>query len=339
MKANPRPDVWTIDESEFYELESRREQMEFLLRYAILAPSGRNTQPWSFRIVEEGVEVSADYSRRLLIVDHDDHELMMSVGAAITNFRAAAAHFGFETSVLYERREAEGSPVALIAVRETCAPDCALASLFQAIPKRHTNRAPFDGEPVDPEALQEICDVIEAFPDTFRLILPRDRELIAEWIESAERAQMARPAYREELAGWIHPAGASDGLTGEDFGLPRALSGAGSWLMRNFDGGAWHGRRDRRLAESASVLLVVTAENDRVSLVKAGEALERLLLTIAAMGLQYSFLNPAVAVEELRDRLQSLAGAVYPPQLLLRLGSATVEAEATQRRAVEEVLR
>lgn len=333
------PRAWRIDESEFYELDSFGQQMEFLLRYAILAPSGRNTQPWSFRVTADGVEVFADFSRRLMIIDRDDRELLMSVGAAITNFRVAAAHFGFETNVFYDSRDVDRAPVAFVTVRETCAPDRALTALFPAIPQRHTNRAPFDGESIDPTALTRICDVIETYADTFRLIHNRDRHCIAEWIESGDREQMARPAFRQELADWIRPAGAPDGLTGATFGLPRALSGAASWLMRHIDAGAWHGRRDRQLAESASVLLVVTAEDDRVSLVKAGEALERLLLTVTAMGLQYSFLNPAVEVEELRTRLQALTGALHPPQLLLRLGTAVAAAEATPRRPLAEVLR
>lgn len=335
MSANP----WSIDESEFYELESYDQHMRFLLRYAILAPSGRNTQPWLFQISALGVEVFPDFSRRLLIVDRDDRELLMSLGTAITNFRVAAAHFGFETSVLYDRDSFERTRAALIAVRETCAPDRSLASLFSAIPLRHTNRAPFDGEPIDPDALQKICDVVEAYPDIFRLILPRDRSEIAAWVDAAERAQLARPAYRQELAGWIHPAGASDGLNGKVLGLPGPLSGAGSWLMRNFDTGAWQGERDKRLAETASGFLVVTAEDDRVALIQAGEALERLLLTIAATGFQYSFLNPAVEVDELRARLQTLAGSQHPPQLLLRLGSAPTPAAATPRRPLEQVLR
>src|SRR5205814_5546335 len=109
-------------EVDFYEIESQREQVKFLLEYAILAPSGHNTQPWFFRIAEDGVEVYADYSRRLPVADPGDRELMMSIGAAITNLRAAAAHFGFESSVLYQPVFDEALPVAMVSLRETCAP-------------------------------------------------------------------------------------------------------------------------------------------------------------------------------------------------------------------------
>lgn len=321
---------WIIDEADFYELESHREQMEFLLRYAILAPSGHNTQPWTFRITADGVEVFADYSRRLPVVDKDDRELLMSVGAAIANFRVAAAHFGFDTTVAYDRRPLETVPAATIRVHETCAANDALASLFPAIRKRHTNRELYDGQPIDPEALQVILDVVDANPGTLRLVLPRDVERVTEYVASADRTLMARPAYRAELA--------DSPLPPEALGVPSVLSGVTPWLVRTFDVGDLQARRDSERTRSASMLLVVTAGDDRVSLLKAGEVLEILLLTITATGLQYSFLNTAVEVEESRDRLRMLIGSTHPPQVLLRIGSSATAAHPTPRRAVESVI-
>ncbi|HET8797964.1 MAG TPA: nitroreductase, partial [Thermoanaerobaculia bacterium] len=94
---DPRVHPYLVDEAEFYEIEEPARQKEFLLRYAVLAPSGHNTQPWAFRAAGETVEVFADYSRRLPVADPHDRELMISIGAAIANLRIAAAHFGFDT--------------------------------------------------------------------------------------------------------------------------------------------------------------------------------------------------------------------------------------------------
>jgi hypothetical protein len=321
---------WIIDEADFYELETHQEQMAFLLRYAILAPSGHNTQPWSFRIAAGGVEVMADYSRRLPVVDKHDRELLMSVGAAIANFRVAAAHFGFDTTVTYEPRPLETLPVAMVQVCETCAPDESLAALFPAIRKRHTNRELFDGQSLDPEVLQAILNLVDANPATLRLLLPRDTERVVEALASAERTLMARPAYRAELADSPLPI--------EALGIPSVLSGVTPWLIRTFDVGDLQARRDSERIRSASMLVVLTAGDDRVSLLKAGEALEILLLTITAAGLQYSFLNAAVEVEESREHLRMLIGSTHPPQVLLRIGSAAIAPHPTPRRPVSAVL-
>jgi hypothetical protein len=291
---DPRVTPWQIDPSEFHELESRQEQMQFLLRFAVLAPSSRNTQPWMFRITDEGIDVFADYTRRLMTIDPDDRELLMSVGAAIANIRIAAAHFGFTTSVRYDARP-DHALVASITTCETCLPDPHLASLFSAIPKRHTNRALFDHKPIDAQARARLRAVLDAFPETFRAVLPDEKRQTAELIDYAGRLQM-------------------------------------TWFDRQFKA------RDRRLANSASALLVVCADDDRVSLLRAGEALEQLLLTITAAGLQYSFLNQAIEVTSLRARVQILAGSKLPAQLLLRIGSSLPVDEPTPRRTVEAVL-
>src|SRR5438045_7283586 len=91
--ANTRTKAWRVRDDDFYDLESRAAELEFLLQYAILAPSGHNTQPWSFKITSVGVEVYVDESRAMPILDPQERELLMSVGAAICNLRVAAAHF------------------------------------------------------------------------------------------------------------------------------------------------------------------------------------------------------------------------------------------------------
>lgn len=40
-----------------------------ILRCVIQAPSGHNTQPWKFRITEEGIAILPDFKRALSVVD------------------------------------------------------------------------------------------------------------------------------------------------------------------------------------------------------------------------------------------------------------------------------
>ena len=62
-------------------LSNTPEVSEFI-RYATLAASGHNTQPWRFRIVDSSIEVLPDFSRRTPVVDPDDHHLFASLGCA-----------------------------------------------------------------------------------------------------------------------------------------------------------------------------------------------------------------------------------------------------------------
>jgi hypothetical protein len=78
---------WHIPEAEFLRGGSRSEQFRYLLHYAFVAPSGHNTQPWLFRVTDDGVELFADRTRALPVVDPEDRELLMSCGAALCQLR------------------------------------------------------------------------------------------------------------------------------------------------------------------------------------------------------------------------------------------------------------
>jgi hypothetical protein len=335
----PRVAPWQLEESEFYELESYREQIEFLLRYAVLAPSSHNTQPWIFRIVEDGVQVFADYSRRLLVNDPDDRELLMSVGAAITNLRVAAAWFGFEPTVMYERRPEQSVPVAFVAMRETCGADEDLRKLFPAIRRRHTNRNPFTAEPLSADAVSAVCDIVDQNPGTLCLLRSQDSNRIADLVAEGDRKLMERPAVREELADWLGPSDSSrcDGICTDSLGISSPFS-ITNWVMRKVNVGDSQGRRDRELIRNAAALILVSADDDRVSLIRAGEIVERLLLTVTRHGLQYSFLNQPIEVGDLRRKVQDLALTQLPPQLLLRIGHAKETTRPAPRRPVESVI-
>ena len=52
------------------------------IRYATLAASGHNAQPWRFRVGAEQIDILPDLARRTPIVDPDDHHLfcLLAVG-------------------------------------------------------------------------------------------------------------------------------------------------------------------------------------------------------------------------------------------------------------------
>ena len=130
---------------------------------------------------------------------------------------------------------------------------------------------------------------------------------------------------------------AADGICGDAFGIPGPLSAFAPWLVKTFDVGDTRGKTDREFASSAAGLIVVTSDEDRASLLRAGETLERLLLTLTTLGVQYSFLNQPIQVPDLRKELWTLVRTPRPPQLLLRIGYATPIRRAAPRRRVNAV--
>ena len=71
---------WNISEEAFPVQGGPEEKLRFLLNYAVLAPSGHNTQPWLFRLSGDKVELYADRTRGLAVVDPEDRALVISCG-------------------------------------------------------------------------------------------------------------------------------------------------------------------------------------------------------------------------------------------------------------------
>jgi hypothetical protein len=302
-------------------LHSYQERLHFLLRFAALAPSSFNTQPWAFRVTGDGVDVFADYSRRLPVVDPDNRELMMSIGAAITNFRVAAARHGMDVTVSYTAGRDEGKPVAHLSVHENREPDDELAALFPAIRKRQMNRgwiwlrqlSSSAGEGDDSVALavpSAVCGVIDRFPATLQLIAAQESRAVR-LIDFAGGGGQRRRAIQGGFAQWP-PAGG---------GLPSAegVVLAGPWPAAH-PGSKADGAAGPESTQGASARIVVTSQDDRASLIQSGEVLERLLLVLTAAGLRYSFFSHPIELEELHARM--LPAAAAQPQVLLSISGS-----------------
>jgi len=85
-----------------------------LVRYATLAANSHNTQPWRFRARLHGIDIEADRTRRLAVVDPDDHHLFASLGCAAENLLIAAGASDKHDAVRFESRQPDtirpGSP-------------------------------------------------------------------------------------------------------------------------------------------------------------------------------------------------------------------------------------
>jgi hypothetical protein len=94
--SEPEFQAWNVSERQFPKDGTKSEQLKFLLNYAILAPSSHNTQPWLFKIVgDDIIELYADRTRGLPLVDPMDRALTISCGAALSHLLIAIRHFGY----------------------------------------------------------------------------------------------------------------------------------------------------------------------------------------------------------------------------------------------------
>ena len=332
------------DEREFPVSGSAERQLIFLLRYAVLAASTRNTQPWKFAVSENGIEVFADYTRRLPVADPGNRELLMSIGTAIMNLRVAAARFGLVCRVHYDHSGGSERPLALVSLAPATSDhtlDQSLVPLFPAIVRRHTNRQPFMVSRVPASVLERLQAVGTTYGSTIHISTDgRVNADVADLIAEADRRQLADPEFRKDIAEWMRPDWTSrpDGLPGSALGARGIVSALTPWATRVLDLGRVRAARDRNLCLEAPALIVVAGEDAATSWLDAGELLERLLLTLVVEGLHTSYFNNPVQVPELRLRLKAMLGLATWPQLMLRVGYCLDPSPQTPRRMVEEML-
>lgn len=345
MNETPSPilvdDPWTVSEHDFPRHGTPAEQLAFLLNYAVLAPSGHNTQPWLFRIDDAVVEIYADRRRALPVVDPGDRELVMSCGAALFHLRVALRHFGIEPGVRLHPASDRPDLMARVQMGAACEPTLNEHRLFMAIKKRRTNRQPFEDRPVPQPELDRLVGTAREEGATLHVVRDEhEKQALAALIAEGDRIQGSDARFRRELAAWVHSnrAQSRDGLPGYALGFGDLLAYAGPFVVRTFDWGRGQAARDRQLAEGSPVLLVLTTEQDsEAAWLRAGQALDAVLLQARAYDLYASFLNQPIEVSALRPRVADLLGTDAHPQLILRMGYAS-PVDPTPRRPVREVL-
>ncbi len=306
------------------------------LAAATLAPSSHNTQPWRFRVLRETVDLVADRTRALPSNDPHDRELTISCGAALFNFRVAAAARGW--TALIEELPFSDDDDLLARITLCHGVNSGIkdaTALATAIGVRRTYRKRFLSDSIDQRTVDSLVLAAEgerclAVPVTSMT----ERERAAALIGEADELLWRDPVWRREISSWMHPQRKHEG-----FGVPGLSRQASELVVRTFDLGAGVAAHDQQILESAPLILIIGSPTDEATdWLRTGQALERVLLTACVGGLQASFLNQPVHFERLRSKLRELVPQALTPQIMLRLGRTVDELAPVVRRPVTELV-
>jgi nitroreductase len=304
---------------------------------AVLAPSMHNSQPWRFRLGPDHVDLLVDPARRLPVSDATGWASRVGCGAALFNLRLALAAEGRPAVV---RVQPDPGDPDLLARLTPDRPRPALpveSRLYQAIGRRHSNRAPFLDKPVPAAARSELMAAARAENGSLNLLIgPVAVEVAAEMVRVADQALRRDDAYQAELTAWTRRARAS----AADDGVPTAAGGPAPQphellARRDFSGRELAGNRDY---EREPLLAVIGTTGDwPADQVQAGQVLQRVLLTATDLGLAASMFSQPIEVPGIRAQLRRALSRQDTPQMLLRFGYAT-STPRSPRRPVSEVL-
>jgi nitroreductase len=306
-----------------------------IVQAAGAAPSIHNTQPWRFRVAgDDLLEIYGDPARMLWVADAHGRALHLSCGAALFNLRLAARTTGAKPLV-WPLPEPRAEPTLMASVQLTPGRPATLGEreLFESIWERHTSRVPFSDRPV-PDAVWAALE--QAAGAEFALLRPlggADTAQVLQIAADAEHELAEDFDHRVELARWIGTDG-DDGVPATALGSrpdrdPAPVRDLGRAApARPMPAGSYEPR--------PQLAVLATARDDPADWLRAGQALQRVLLTATVAGLAASFLYQPI---ELHDMRQSTGWWPWPecPQIILRLGYGPAGAGSPRRR-VDDIL-
>jgi nitroreductase len=309
--------------------------VERLVAAAGRAPSMHNTQPWQFRYepASQTIELRADPARRLRFSDPAGRAVHIACGAALFNLRLAVLVAGRQPVV--RLIPAADQPLLLATVRLAgpgqARPD--EIELHAAIPERRTNRFPFQGRPVPPGILAELAAAAEREGAVLHVLGHQEAARLLRLARAAERDLLAQPGYRAELARWAGGDRDRDGIPDAAM-APKDPTGAAP--VRDFAAAQPGPVRYAWFEDQPQLAVLCTPSSTRPDWLRAGQALQRVLLTATLRGLAASPLTQPLETPDAWLVRDPGSGFEYP-QMILRLGYG-LPVPPSPRRPVSELL-
>ncbi|MBQ3691210.1 MAG: nitroreductase [Bacteroidales bacterium] len=296
------------------------ELAKLLISFAILAPSGHNSQPWQFQVSDNEIIITPDYTKRLDVVDGNDRELFISLGCATENLMTAARHYGYDSKYDFH----DGKIVVTFSKQDICNSD----TLFDAITKRHTHRGNFSGAKISDNILQNISARILQDNASVKIYNSesREAEIIKQKIAEGNEIQMSDTAFKRELVSWMrfnkkHVNETHNGLCYNVLGFPATPKPIGKRIVGMFLNPKAQNKTDNAINASASHFCVFCVKDDNAkNWVDLGVFLERFLLKITTEGISYSFSNQPCEIPSLKENLRQNLNITAYPSVIIRLG-------------------
>jgi nitroreductase len=308
-----------------------------ILTLATRAPSIHNTQPWRWRVGAERLDLYSESERQLQTTDPDGREETVSCGVALHHCAVALASLGWQAKV--SRIPDPAAPRHLATIEtQPYPPDQADIALAAAIPRRRTDRRAYSAWPVPGGDIAQMAARAARHGVMLRQVgaIDKMRAIVAQavWDHSTN------DDYMRELTTWSGRYGSVAGVPARSAPPPDPSAPIPG---RVFAGPGLAQPPDVSSADdSAAILALGTAKDDRLAQLRAGEATSAVLLTATAMGLACCPITEPLEIPETRNAVRAdVFGSSGYPQMLLRVGWAPVNADplpATPRRELSDVV-
>ncbi len=337
-----------------------------LVRAAILAASPHNTQPWLFRVGDSGIDLYIDTKRNVGALDPFLREAHIGMGCALENLMLAAAANGFAATATLSPGELgpiPAEPTPKLVARVDLAPGQRQENvLYDSIPRRHTNRSPYDPKkPLPPEFVQALQALVRDETDV-KLFLFADEAVRTKIVAISSAANTEIYSDPEVMRGnerWIRTRWSSvqrfrDGLTIDSFGLPSVTTAIAKMipagmLRRVVSSAAKDGYSELMLSAPLIGMIALRNRYDCEQNLRAGRVWQRAHLFATARGVAGRPCNEAAEMVDHERTLgreprraallaEIIGDAAWQPTFVFYMGDPFLAGKASPRRPVQDVV-
>jgi hypothetical protein len=297
-----------------------KDPLALIPAFAGTPPTWWRTLPWSVTRSGDALLLRAEQLQDELLGDPANREVLLACGAVLANLKIAAHHLGHDVRMeLFP--DGTGSPiVARLTVGREVSPGREDEALFDVL--EHGVRSLAHGGTSVSPALVAILrhgarsegGWLDVVSDDARRAIVGDLESEAVAITDAERSARRLLSARYG-AGTLGPQFALGGAPA----LGELLYTLGASVQPVNEWSAGRAAKLRESALEAPLLAVLGATDDTPrGWLRAGAALQRVLLHASVQGLSATFLNEPLRHPLLRDALRSVLFADGAPQAIVR---------------------
>ena len=305
------------------------DEVGILLSSATQAPSMHNTQPWRFEVEGSVVDVLLDEERELPAEDASGRLVRIGLGAAAFNIRVAAGMLGHEATFALRPDPARPELVARIFLADRQVPIPEFSRLYGELRRRHTYRGPMLAHEVSPRVLDLLDGAVHAERAGLHRLESGQLSALGDILRAADDLDLHAEDRLHERLHWIGGDRTGDGIPENSLGPLPARSG----VVRDLSAGFDDPHRSQAVFEQRPLVVVLsTADEDERAWLRAGQALQRMLLVATSYDLAASFLNQPLEYADLRPKIRDLIGGRAWPQMIIRLGYPAHDSGRTPRR-------
>jgi nitroreductase len=347
-----------------------------IVRAGLLAPSGENTQPWTFAWNRPVFTIHYDRARAGSPLNANHSASLISLGAVLANLEIAASERGYRLEKTSTPAVTGGSPNQVAAIRfisDVPRPH----PLSQAIAERCTNRRPYAAIDLLQSEIGQLEQAVAAVPNA-RLDFVSERPAIgrlASILARFDEIYFLNRRMHDDLYKWLRWSKKDadekkDGLSVASLEMNIfdrwGVKLAASWRFARFLGKSRLSafivkRAERQYRASGAYGIITMPGSSPDNFVQGGESFQKMWLTATRLGLSLQPISGLMFLllrkrlgltsepePENRDHYQKSVdelASFFPvlhartPVMIFRIGKAEAPSDRAMRRGLDEVFR